>query len=160
MIKIKRENFPYRQAVHAVIIDNNNQFLVVQKVNYKDNEWSFVGGGIEENENPREAILREIKEELGLINIEILAESKAAYKYDWPEEVIIKQFHKLGKYFGGQQFKYFLIKYSGDKSTLKFQKAEIKAIKWISYDQLSQHLIFPNQWEDAVEVIKEFDLSF
>jgi len=43
MIKIKRENYPYRQAVVSVIVDGNNMFLVVQKLSYRDNEWSFAG---------------------------------------------------------------------------------------------------------------------
>lgn len=157
---MKRDDYPYRQAVHAVIIDNNNHFLVVQKLNYKDNEWSFAGGGIEEKENPHEAILREIKEELQIKNAKILAESKVAYNYDWPEEVIRRRYQKDGKYFRGQQLKYFLVKFLGDKTSLKFQKEEIRAIKWVTYEQLSQHLIFPNQWPSAEKVIKEFNLSF
>jgi len=64
MIKIKRENYPYRQAVVSVIVDGNNMFLVVQKLSYRDNEWSFASGGVEDNESPSEAILRELREEL------------------------------------------------------------------------------------------------
>lgn len=160
MIKIKRENYPYRQSVISVIVDDNNMFLVVQKLSYKDNEWTFAGGGIEENESPREAILRELQEELGVKSFKIIAEGKTHYKYKWPDEVIIKQFHKLGKYFRGQQLKYFLIKFLGKKSDLKPQKEEIRLIKWISYEQLSQHLIFPGQLKSAEKVIKEFNLSF
>ena len=111
MIKIKRENYPYRQAVISVIIDDNNLFLVIQKLSYKDNEWNFAGGGIEDNESPREAISRELQEELGVNNFKIMAENKIQYKYEWPEEVIIKRFQKKGELYRGQQIRYFLIKF-------------------------------------------------
>jgi len=158
-LKITRERYPYRQAVLGIVIDKDKQFLLVQKLNYRENEWSFAGGGIKENESPREAILRELQEELGVKSLKIISEGKTNYKYEWPDEVIIKQFHKHGKYFRGQQLKYFLIKFLGNKSDLKFQKEEIKAIKWIIYDQLSEHLIFPDQFASAEKVIKEFNLS-
>jgi len=160
MIKIKRENYPYRQAVVSVIVDGNNMFLVVQKLSYRDNEWSFASGGVEDNESPSEAILRELREELGVKSFKIIAEAKTHYQYEWPEKVIIEQFHKLGKYFRGQQLKYFLIKFLGNQSDIKPQEEEIRVIKWITYDQLSSHLLFPGQLESAEKVIKEFNLSF
>lgn len=160
MIKIKRKNYPYRQAVVSVIVDNKNMLLLVQKLSYRDNEWSFAGGGVEDNESPREAILRELKEELGTKSFKIIAEAKTHYQYEWPEKVIVEQFHKLGKYFRGQQQKYFLTKFSGNQSDIKPQEEEIRSIKWIAYDQLPDHLLFPGQLESAKKVIKEFNLSF
>ena len=50
----------------AVIIKNNKVLMVRQYVQRGDIVWNFPGGGIEENETPEEACIREVKEETGL----------------------------------------------------------------------------------------------
>lgn len=53
----------------ALIIDRGRVLLVYHK---KLNVWLYPGGHIEENENPDEALLREVKEETGL-EVEIIS---------------------------------------------------------------------------------------
>jgi len=54
----------------AVIVNKYNQILLLKRSNnpnqWMSNKWSLVGGGIEDNETPEEAIKREIKEETNL----------------------------------------------------------------------------------------------
>lgn len=154
-LKITREKYPYRQAVHGIVIDDNQQFLLVQKLNYRENEWSFAGGGIKENETPRQAVLRELEEELGSKKFKVIAESKIPHSYEWPDHVILRQCQKTGGLYWGNQIKYFLSKFSGEKKELKLQTNELKAIKWVTLKQLPKHLIFPGQWQAAEKVIKE-----
>ena len=55
--------------VVAAIIKRNHKFLCTQRINdgsYMSLKWEFPGGKIEENESPKEALKREIKEELRL----------------------------------------------------------------------------------------------
>lgn len=40
--------FSYGQRVDVLVLDNESNYLLVQKTNYKDNQWGFPGGGIEE----------------------------------------------------------------------------------------------------------------
>lgn len=155
MIKITREKYPYRQAVLGIVIDEDKQFLLVQKLNYRENEWSFAGGGINENESPNQAVLRELEEELGSKKFEVIAESKIHFSYEWPVHVILSQYQKKGRLYRGNQIKYFLSKFSGDKGELKLQADELKAIKWVTLEELPKHLIFPGQWQAAEKVIKE-----
>lgn len=49
----------------AVIIKNNKVLMVKQYVQRGDIVWNFPGGGIENNETPEQACLREVKEETG-----------------------------------------------------------------------------------------------
>jgi len=155
MFKIERNKYPYRKSVLGIIVNNDKEFLIVQKLSYKDNEWSFAGGGIDENETPNRAVLRELKEELGSENFKIITESKIPYRYEWPENVILERFDKKGELFRGQKLTYFLIKFVGEKSELKIQESEIKAIKWTVLENLSQYLVFPDQWSTAKKVIDE-----
>jgi ADP-ribose pyrophosphatase YjhB (NUDIX family) len=53
-----------RMGAGALILNENNEILIV-KPNYKDC-WSIAGGVIEENESPKDACLREVKEEIGI----------------------------------------------------------------------------------------------
>jgi len=160
MLKITREKYPYRPAVLGIIIDDNKQFLLVQKLKYQENEWSFAGGGIEEGETPKQALLRELAEELGSKKFTVIAESEVPYSYDWPEEAILRQYQKTGKFYRGAQIKYFLVKFLGSKEELKLQADELKASKWVPLEELPKYLIFPGQWQAVQKVIKEFNLGF
>ena len=53
-----------RMAAGALFLDEKGRILVVRPT-YKQN-WEIPGGTIEEDESPRQACIREVKEELGL----------------------------------------------------------------------------------------------
>ena len=53
-------------AVSAFFTDTAGRVLLVKPVYRPDGLWSLPGGGIEEAETPRQALVREIGEELGL----------------------------------------------------------------------------------------------
>ncbi|MDD3371695.1 MAG: (deoxy)nucleoside triphosphate pyrophosphohydrolase [Alphaproteobacteria bacterium] len=52
----------------AVLIDNENRFLLAQRPAGKSMEglWEFPGGKVHTNELPEEALVRELKEELDI----------------------------------------------------------------------------------------------
>lgn len=54
-------------AVSAFFTDAASRVLLVKPVYRPDGLWSLPGGGIEEAETPRQALVREIGEELGLV---------------------------------------------------------------------------------------------
>ena len=51
-------------ASGALILNKKNELLIV-KPNYKDH-WSIPGGVVDENESPKNACIREVKEEIDL----------------------------------------------------------------------------------------------
>ena len=53
-----------RMSAGAVIFNEKNELLIV-KPSYKEG-WSIPGGIVDENESPRAACLREVKEEVGI----------------------------------------------------------------------------------------------
>ena len=53
----------------VIVLLNDNKALILKRGStapWMPNKWSLVGGGIEEGENPKEAIMRECLEEIGL----------------------------------------------------------------------------------------------
>jgi len=55
-----------RQKVRAVVIDKSGRVLLVRPHGYSSDNWTLAGGGVEEGEEPQEAIRLELAEELGL----------------------------------------------------------------------------------------------
>lgn len=49
----------------GIIVQGNSVLMVKQFVQRGDVVWNFPGGGIEENETPEQACIREVKEETG-----------------------------------------------------------------------------------------------
>lgn len=68
----------YTIIAQAVIIQNNHVLMVRQYVQRGDIVWNFPGGGIEENETPKDACIREVKEETGIevLKLHLLHEQK------------------------------------------------------------------------------------
>lgn len=52
----------------ALVINPQNEVLLVKQYRYpiQDWEWNLPGGGVDENENPEDAVVREVEEETGL----------------------------------------------------------------------------------------------
>lgn len=154
--KINKDNLSYRKKSSAVVVDSENNFLLVQLHSYKEDNWNFCGGGIEDGEDEEKALLRELGEELGTSDFEIVKKSDYKKQYDWPDWMIAGDIEK-GKpnIYRGQEEAYFLVKFTGNKEDIKIQEDELRAVRWVKYDQLKDHLTFDRHKNIVEEVIDE-----
>lgn len=113
----------YRNAVLAIIMNEDQNFLLV-KEDSKGQKWGFIQGGIEGNESPKEALLRELKEELGVTDCRVILECKYENTYDYPK--ILQMKHKIR----GQKQKIFLVKVNSRTRLSPWE--EIKEFKWVN----------------------------
>lgn len=93
----------FRKGVGAIILDQDDDIITFQRVDFKNN-WQAPEGGIDEGETPEEAIYRELEEEIGLGKNDflILKKTKGFIQYLFEENKI----HG----FDGQEKQFFLIK--------------------------------------------------
>ncbi len=70
-----------------------------------DGAWQFPQGGVDEGESYRDTLFRELKEEIGTDDVEIIAEHPEMFYYDFPENVAEKMYP-----YDGQMQKYFLVR--------------------------------------------------
>jgi len=145
---------PYRKGVNAIVIDKDNNFLLVQKNDYKDNEWNFLGGGGEEGETMKQNLFRELNEEMGSerSDFEIVGTSTHKIEYDYPPDTVLR-LHG-GKY-RGQSYDQVILRFVGKKNKLIFTTKEFKAHKWVKAKNLVKHLTFANQYKNHKKAIDE-----
>ncbi|MBO6526904.1 (deoxy)nucleoside triphosphate pyrophosphohydrolase [Erythrobacter sp.] len=82
------ENFPtWTCVVAAALFDEKGRWLMHRRPSHKHHGglWEFPGGKVESGENPRNALVREIQEELG-IALEIDALTPVAFAEESPNE--------------------------------------------------------------------------
>lgn len=145
---------PFRKGVNAIIVDKDNNFLLVQKNGYKDNEWNFLGGGREEGETLEQNLFRELKEEIGSkrSDLKIIGVSTHKIEYDYPPDTVLK-IHG-GKY-RGQSYDQVVLRFVGNRDKLVFTTKEFKRHKWVKANELEEHLVFPNQYKSHKTAIDE-----
>ena len=66
---------PYRPCVGVMLMNKEGHVFVGQRLDRDTEAWQMPQGGIDEGEDPARAALRELHEETGIRNAEIIAES-------------------------------------------------------------------------------------
>lgn len=143
----------FRKGVSAIIINNKNEFFLVNLESFEDKYFAIPGGGVEKGETLKDAVYREIKEELGIKqkNLRIVGQSDIPLRFKFK---VIKLNRDGVEYEGSERY-FFGFKFVGSESDIKLQEGEIRSYKWVSYKNLKNYLLFDNQLVETVEKILE-----
>lgn len=148
----------YRPCVGAVIINSHNQIFLGERCGIK-NSWQMPQGGIDLNETPKDAVLREIKEEIGTNKIEVMRESADWHSYILPETILKNVRQYWGEGVIGQRQKWFLCKFTGQDQdiNLKTKHPEFSAYMWAETKTV-MHYCIDFKKDVYTHILREFGL--
>lgn len=145
---------PYRPCAGIMMLNHDNQVFVARRIDTKVEAWQMPQGGIDPGEDPTEAALRELKEEIGTNHVDILAESSGWLTYDLPEHLIGILWK--GRY-RGQKQKWFAVRYLGDDSEINIETETPEFLEWKWADpQTLPELIVPFKQKLYQQLLIEF----
>jgi len=124
----------YRPNVAMIIVSNNypekKEIFIAQRNDLND-IWQFPQGGIDKGEEVKEALFREMLEEIGTDKAKIIGEYPEWISYDFPSKVAKKM-----KPYKGQTQKYFLLKFKKNaKININTKHPEFSDFKFVNVEE-------------------------
>jgi putative (di)nucleoside polyphosphate hydrolase len=137
---------PYRLNVGAVLFNRDGQVLVARRADVPNTGgpnaegpvggWQLPQGGIDEGEDPRIAVLRELAEEIGTSRAEIIGEHPDWLTYDLPAHLVGVALR--GRY-RGQRQRWFALRFTGQDADIRLDldpHPEFDAWRWAELAEL------------------------
>ena len=150
---------PYRPGVGAVLLNDAGRVWVGERLRklgeQLDYPWQLPQGGLDAGEDPRAAVLRELAEETGTGNAEIIAETPDWLTYDLPAAVRDRVW---GGRFRGQRQKWFALRFLGDDAEFDLNthhKPEFSAWRWAPMAELPS-LVVPFKRSMYLGILESF----
>ena len=131
---------PMRQGVGIIVLNQKNEVFVGKRKDNPIDKWQMPQGGININETPFNAMIRELKEETSITKIKVLKEIEHWLEYELPPNLLGKIWK--GK-FRGQKQKWFIVKFIGDENEINLDTEHPEFIewKWLDYNLLPEVIV-------------------
>jgi len=117
-----------RTNVLGVILDDDDNVLIVSRAN-DPLHWQFPQGGVNEGEVAEDAIVRELEEELGTADFEIITVCPEKHSYRWAES-LIRDEHV------GQEQTIFILRFTGNSKDIELDQRELGGFLWVHPSQV------------------------
>ena len=134
-------DLPYRPNVGAVLFNRDGLIFVARRADMPNAEgpaggWQLPQGGIDEGEDPRVAVFREMEEEIGTRKAELIGEHPDWLTYELPPELLGISWR--GRY-RGQRQRWFAMRFTGEDSDIRLDLdpyPEFDAWRWVPLAEL------------------------
>jgi putative (di)nucleoside polyphosphate hydrolase len=132
-------DLPYRLNVGAALFNRDGRVFIGRRADLPGiagQVWQMPQGGIDAGEDPARAVLRELREEIGTDNAQILAEHPHWLTYDLPAALAGRAF---GGRFRGQRQKWFALGFLGSDADIALDcdpHPEFCAWRWADLAEL------------------------
>jgi len=129
------------KRVVAALIWQGGNLLVCQRTRHQTMplKWEFPGGKIEEGEQPRDALRRELQEELGILAV--VGDEVARIRHEYPDGNSVElRFYDVREYSGEMENRIFReIRWAGPKDLpgYDFLEADLKLVEDIARGRFS-----------------------
>jgi putative (di)nucleoside polyphosphate hydrolase len=156
--RLGRNDADYRSGIGVMLLNRQGQVFVARRNDVEGEAWQMPQGGIDSGETPRQAALRELREEIGTDDAEIIAESKEWLYYDVPADLAQKAWTKKWR---GQRQKWFVLIFKGQDSDIDLatEHPEFNAWRWVPVEELSA-LVVPFKRQIYINLLGEFATVF
>ena len=158
----KNAKLPYKESVGIMLINRQGLVWVGRRLpkwqqDRSRHAWQMPQGGIYVGEKKRYAALRELTEEVGTDNVELLAKSNELYSYDLPDELLGVA---LGGKYRGHRYKWFAMRFLGKDDEIDISdkggyKAEFDDWQWVPIDKIPE-LSFSFRRKLYEQIVNEF----
>jgi putative (di)nucleoside polyphosphate hydrolase len=123
----------FRPNVGIIVSGADGRLLWAKRIN--QDAWQFPQGGIKRGESPREALYRELYEELGLhaTQVEIMGVTSGWLRYRLPSRYLRRT---RGRLCVGQKQKWFALRLIGTEDAVRLdssEKPEFDGWRWVDY---------------------------
>ena len=118
---------PMRNGVGAVVLNKNNKVFVGKRIDNPGKFWQMPQGGVDEGEKYFDAMKRELFEETGIKDFEVIKEIEGMTEYELPDYLLGKIWK--GKY-RGQKQKWFILKFTGSDDEINLKTSHPEFIEW------------------------------
>ena len=127
----------YRSCVVGVFVNEKNEVLAGERAD-TPGAWQLPQGGVDPGESVVNAIYREMREELGSDNFEIVDQSSREIKYRFPDGLKAK----VAKKYCGQSTTWFKLKFKqGQQPDLSKADGELTGTKWMKPADLAAGIV-------------------
>ena len=148
---------PLREGVGIIVLNKNNDVFVGKRKDNPIDKWQMPQGGIDKNEQPIQAMYRELLEETNIKSVKILKEIEKTFVYELPPNLLGKIWK--GK-FRGQKQRWFIVRFFGDENeiNLETQNPEFIEWKWINFKLLPNVIVDfkKNVYDNLTHEIEKF----
>jgi putative (di)nucleoside polyphosphate hydrolase len=133
----------YRPGVGIMLLNRDGLVFVGRRGDMPAGlaAWQMPQGGIDPGETPRQAALRELREEVGTDKALILGETEGWLHYDLPPELASRAW---GGRYRGQRQKWFAMRFLGEDSDIDLAAAEhpeFDAWQWVPAARLPELIV-------------------
>lgn len=146
----------YRPNVAALMVNAAGSLLICERASVPG-AWQFPQGGVDAGESTEQALLREVREEVGLLPAHYeVVERRDGYRYLYPPEVRLRKLRKHGSH--GQEQTYFLCRLKQDAPAVNVNQKprEFRAYRWILPQEFDLEWLPGFKREVYRQVMKDF----
>ena len=123
----------FRANVGIILANADKKLLLGGRAGTKG--WQFPQGGVNEGEEPIDAMYRELHEEVGLErdDVEVLGVTRDWLRYRLPDKYIRRHSKPLCI---GQKQRWFMLRLASDEQSVRFdrcEKPEFDRVRWVQF---------------------------
>ncbi|MEM8798653.1 MAG: RNA pyrophosphohydrolase [Pseudomonadota bacterium] len=120
-------DLPYRPCVGIMLLNAHGDVFTARRIDTLVEAWQMPQGGIDEGEDAQAAAFRELEEEIGTADAEVIDVTTDWLTYDLPDHLLGKVWK--GRY-RGQKQRWFVMRFRGSDQDINIDTEHPEFAEW------------------------------